>query len=87
VGITSFDKALYMGVMCDPNLIADVEKIGEYIADEFRFLREAAGVQVDDLPQIGARTKRNGANGAKPRSETPASTPISQPAVAAPPAG
>ena len=84
VGITSFDKALYMGVMCDPRLINDVEKIGEFIADEFKRLREIAGVPVDDLPQIGTRVKRNGANGSSTRSATPTSTPV---AAAAPSAG
>lgn len=83
VGITSFDKALYMGIMCDPNLLDDIEKVAEYAADEFRMLREAAGVPVDDLPQIGARPKRNGVspNGSG-HTSTPVSTPVEAPTAA-----
>lgn len=76
VGITSFDKGLYMGVMADPNILPDIDVIGEYLADEFRRLREAAGVPVDDLPQIGTRKKR-----ATP-SSTPKITPVSTPVTA-----
>jgi len=76
VGITSFDKALYLGVMCDPNIIDDVELMGDLCADEFRRLREAADVPVDDLPQIGARPKRNGAGPNGARADVPVSTPV-----------
>ncbi len=76
VGITSFDKALYLGVMCDPNIVGDIEAIGELCADEFRRLREAAGVPVDDLPQIGARPRRNGAPGNGAQAESPAAEPV-----------
>lgn len=73
VGITSFDKGLYLGVMCDPDILPDVDVIAEYCADEFRRLREAAGVEVDDLPQIGVRKPRKTA---APRAGTPQSTPV-----------
>jgi WS/DGAT/MGAT family acyltransferase len=78
VGITSFDKNLFLGVMSDPEIIPDVDIIGEYCADEFRMLREMAGVAVSDLPDFAAPL-RNGnghgnANGAAKVAE-PASTP------------
>ena len=60
VGITSVDKSLYMGIMSDPNIIDDVELIAKYCADEFKALREAAGVPVSDLPDFRARPARNG---------------------------
>ena len=50
VGITSFDKGLYLGIMCDPEIVSDVDKIAAYAAAEFRALREAAGVAESDLP-------------------------------------
>lgn len=81
-GITSFDKALYLSIMADPASVPDVDVIAEYAADEFRRLREMAGVPVDDLPQIGARPKRNGAssNGSG-HTSTPVSTPVETPAA------
>ena len=50
VGITSFDKTLYLGIMSDPDIIDDVELIAKYCAADFKALREAAGVPVSDLP-------------------------------------
>jgi WS/DGAT/MGAT family acyltransferase len=77
VGITSFDKDLFLGVMCDPDVVPDVQHIGDYCADEFRMLREMAGVPVSDLPDIAA-PPRNGnghANGhAAPKTPEPATT-------------
>jgi hypothetical protein len=68
VGITSFDKGLYLGIMCDPAIVEDVGKIAEYAALEFRALRTAAGVEESDLPDISAAARgRNGANGAARR--------------------
>jgi uncharacterized small protein (DUF1192 family) len=65
VGITSFDKGLYLGIMCDPAIVDDVDKIAEYALVEFHALREAAGVQETDVPDIGAAARaRNGAHGA-----------------------
>jgi hypothetical protein len=66
VGITSFDKGLFMGIMSDPTIIDDVDRIATYCADEFRLLREAAGVPVSDLPDFTAKPARNG-NGASAR--------------------
>jgi diacylglycerol O-acyltransferase / wax synthase len=50
VGVTSFDKSLYSGVMCDPKIVPDVETIGAYIDQEFSLLRTAASVPASDLP-------------------------------------
>ena len=65
VGITSYDKSLYLGIMCDPNVVSDVDLIATYCAAEFKALREAAGVPISDLPDFGARPARsgNGQNG------------------------
>jgi hypothetical protein len=75
VGITSFDKNLYMGIMSDPSIIDDVDKIARYAAEEFTMLRDAAGVPVSDLPDF-ARPARNGngsgQKGASKAAETPA---------------
>ncbi|MBI5289822.1 MAG: wax ester/triacylglycerol synthase family O-acyltransferase [Chloroflexi bacterium] len=76
VGITSFDKALYLGVMCDPNIVEDIDLMGGFCADEFRRLREAADVPVDDLPQIGTRQKRNGASQNGAHVDAPAAEPV-----------
>ncbi len=84
VGITSFDKGLYLGIMCDPAIVEDVEKIAEYAAAEFRALREAAGVSESDLPDIGAPHRgRHGPNGAS--APAPDSTPAAPEDTAGPP--
>jgi WS/DGAT/MGAT family acyltransferase len=54
VGITSFNTALYLGIIADPAIVGDVDLITRYADDEFRALRDAAGVPVSDLPDIGA---------------------------------
>jgi hypothetical protein len=64
VGITSFDKGLYVGFMADPEIIDDVDLIARYFAEEFGALRAAAGVPESDLPEIGVQLL-NG-NGVKP---------------------
>ena len=67
VGITSFDKGLYVGFMADPQIIDDVDLIARYFAEEFGALRTAAGVPESDLPEIGLPPLNgNGTNGAKP---------------------
>jgi WS/DGAT/MGAT family acyltransferase len=75
VGITSFDKALYLGIMCDPNIVSDVDEIARLCATEFVALREMAGVAVSDLPDF-AKPRRggNGTNGHAPAAQpaTPA---------------
>jgi WS/DGAT/MGAT family acyltransferase len=68
VGITSFDKALYVGFMCDPRVAADVDALGRYCDAEFAALRDEAGVPVSDLPEITAR--RPASNGHAPAGVT-----------------
>lgn len=75
-GITSFDKHLYFGIMSDPDILPDVELIAEHAAADFRDLREAAGVPISDLPDIGVA--RNG-NGARSRESVPAEFAASAP--------
>ncbi|MGH2404955.1 MAG: WS/DGAT domain-containing protein [bacterium] len=55
VAIMSYDQSLYWGISVDPNIVPDVDTIGRLIGEEFRTLRETAGVPATDLPeQIGA---------------------------------
>ena len=63
VGITSFDKSLYLGIMSDPDLIDDVDLIAKYCAEEFKMLREAAGVPVSDLPDFSRPQRTSNGNG------------------------
>ena len=59
VAIMSYDKSLYIGIMCDPAIIPDAELIRDAVDDEFRRLREAAGVPASDLPsEIGVAHER-----------------------------
>ncbi len=59
IAITSYDKSLYFGVMSDPTIVPDVERIRDFIDEEFRRLREAARIPATDLPaEIGVRPER-----------------------------
>ncbi len=69
VGITSFDKGLYLGFMCDPELVEDIDLLRELAEDEFRLLRFVADVPVSDLPAFGAPAGRNGREEALPDSQ------------------
>ena len=83
VAIMSYEKALFIGVMSDPDIIDDVESVREYIDDEFRLLRYVADVPVSDLPEFGESKQANGArarNGANAPHEP--STPIAPAAPA-----
>lgn len=71
VGITSYDKALYIGVMSDPEIIDDVATIQRYIDEEFRLLRTLADVPESDLPDIGARGNGHSSNGASADAKEP----------------
>ncbi len=72
VGITSYDKDLFVGIMSDPNIVDDVDAIGQHMDAEFLALRSAAGVGVSDIRDIeigvaaatGAKTNGRGTNGA-----------------------
>jgi WS/DGAT/MGAT family acyltransferase len=86
VAIMSYDKALFLGVTADPDVVADVDNIRAFIDEEFRLLRYVADVPVSDLPEFG-ESKTNGAratNGVKAPSEP--STPIAPAAAAEVPA-
>jgi len=61
VAITSYDNSLNFGIACDPTIVADVERIGELLDEEFVTLRNAAGVPASDLPDIGIAADRAGA--------------------------
>jgi WS/DGAT/MGAT family acyltransferase len=56
VGILSYDKSLYFGIMYDPSIIKDADIISQYLEEEFIALRSAAGVTPSDLPAIGIST-------------------------------
>jgi hypothetical protein len=68
VAIMSYDQNLYWGVTSDPKIVTDVDAIARLVGEEFRSLREAAGVPASDLPEaIGVHApakapaaKRNG---------------------------
>jgi hypothetical protein len=80
-GITSYDKALYLGVMADPQACPDIDTIQRYADEEFLLLRTLANVQPSDLPDIGARGNGNG-NGRNGKSAAaPAAAPATEPAA------
>ncbi|MBI2723429.1 MAG: wax ester/triacylglycerol synthase family O-acyltransferase [Chloroflexi bacterium] len=87
VGITSYNTSLYMGIMSDPAIVPDVERIAAYASEEFRALRDAAGVAVSDLPDIGAGARPtnghagngNGAMGATHATPAPTPAPVTTP--------
>ena len=51
VAIMSYDQSLYWGITSDPKIVPDVDAIARLVEEEFRTLREAAGVAVSDLPE------------------------------------
>jgi WS/DGAT/MGAT family acyltransferase len=51
VAIMSYDQSLHWGLVCDPTIVPDVERIADLISEEFRSLRDAAGVSAIDLPE------------------------------------
>ncbi len=87
VGITSFDKGLYVGIMSDPTIVDDVDVIARFFGEEFERLRAAAGVAASDLRDIGVARPSNGrapaGNGAKPARRNAPAVPARQ-ATAAP---
>jgi WS/DGAT/MGAT family acyltransferase len=81
VAIMSYEKALFIGITSDPDIIDDVDRIREYIDDEFRLLRYVADVPVSDLPEFGDSKAANGA-----RAANGASAPKSEPSMPIAPA-
>jgi hypothetical protein len=53
IAILSYDQYLHWGICCDPKIVPDVDRIGDLVGEEFRALREAAGVPASDLPEVG----------------------------------
>jgi WS/DGAT/MGAT family acyltransferase len=83
VAISSYDKHLYVGMVCDPTIVGDLEVVREAVDAEFAALREAAGVPASDLPEIGVRSPQ-------PRDEPAPPAPArarAEPAASAEPAG
>jgi WS/DGAT/MGAT family acyltransferase len=81
VGITSYDKSLYIGVLTDPKIMGDdVDAIKRHIDDEFKLLRTLAGVEVSDLPNFSPPRSNGHSNGAT--SAIP-SAPSTEPVTAA----
>ncbi len=74
VGITSFNKGLYMGIMSDPKALDDVDVLRRFVADEFRLLRTLADVPESDLPDFHVPPQRNG----HARGEAPAPSPAQE---------
>jgi WS/DGAT/MGAT family acyltransferase len=83
-GIMSFNKSLYFGIMSDPTIIGDVDLIAQYLDDEFRALREAAGVPESDLPDIGAPVRSTNGNGHSTNGHAPAHEPPPAPLASQP---
>lgn len=67
VGVTSFDKGLYFGIMSDPLIVGDVGLLTAYLKEEWLALRAAAGVPASNLPDFGAWRPEPGRNGASAR--------------------
>jgi WS/DGAT/MGAT family acyltransferase len=87
VGITSYDKGLYLGIMSDPDIINDVDLIKDYVDEEFRLLRTLAEVPESDLPDFSAPRNGNGhsKNGSAERpGETPSEPASTEPASTEP---
>jgi diacylglycerol O-acyltransferase len=84
VAITSYDKALYIGVMADPDIVPEVETIRRFIDEEFELLRNLADVPKSDLPDIGVKPQKNGHVPADLRTER---APASEPVASAAPSG
>lgn len=79
VGITSFDKGLYMGIMSDPNAMDDVDVLRRFVDEEFRLLRTLAAVPESDLPDFHLPPQQR--NGHARDADAPARAPEEQPAA------
>ena len=80
-GVTSFDQGLYVGIMCDPSIVDDVDAIARYFDEEFRQLKAAAGIEASDLPDFGLARNGHSANGASAASAPAAAAPAPAPAT------
>ncbi len=75
VGVTSYNQRLYFGLMAEPNAVPDLDKLKTFLDESYLELREAAGVDDSDLPDMTGRS--NGAGGATTQSSP---RPAAQPA-------
>ena len=55
IGVTSYNQKLFFGIMADPHAVPDIERMKEYVDESYLALRDAAGVQPSDVPEIAAR--------------------------------
>jgi hypothetical protein len=53
LGVTSYNQKLYFGYMADNGACKDVQRIKEFTDQAYIELRNAAGVEKSDLPQLG----------------------------------
>ncbi len=56
IGVTSYNQKLFFGIMADPHAVPDIERMKEYVDESYLALRDAAGVQPSDVPDIGGRS-------------------------------
>ena len=56
IGITSYNQKLFFGIMADPHAVPDIERMKENVDESYLALRDAAGVQPSDLPELGGRS-------------------------------
>ncbi|MND01109.1 hypothetical protein D3C83_199610 [compost metagenome] len=68
--------------MCDPNIVDGIQSVAHYCDEEFRELRDAAGVPVSDLPDIGVVARANGNGHARPNGATDTAPTAVEPARA-----
>ncbi len=55
IGVTSYNQKLFFGIMADPHAVPDIERMKEYVDESYLALRDAAGVQPSDVPEIAPR--------------------------------
>jgi len=52
-GVTSYDQKLYFGLLADPAIASDVDRLKEFVDQAFVELRSAAGVGRIETPAVG----------------------------------
>ena len=62
VGVMSYNQRLYFGLMAEPKAVPDLDRLKAFVDESYLELREAAGVDDSDLPDMTGRS--NGAGGA-----------------------
>ena len=62
IGVTTYNQKLFFGVMANPQAVPDIERLGQFIDESYLALREAAGVQPSDVPEIGGHSTNGVAN-------------------------